>query len=129
MQNQKWIKILFVIAGLYDGVLGVLFLTIPLKLFSMANVTPPNHIGYVQFPAALLIVFAIMFFNITINPAANRNLIIYGILLKLSYCTVVFTHWLSANIPSIWVPFAFFDLCFLAVFLIAYKTLKQNTLN
>ena len=41
--------------------LGLVFLLSPGWVFHAFAVTPPNHMGYVQFPAALLIVFAIMF--------------------------------------------------------------------
>ncbi|MCK5306142.1 MAG: hypothetical protein KAJ66_03330 [Candidatus Omnitrophica bacterium] len=129
MKVQKWIKPFFIIAGLYDGILGIIFLIVPLELFKTAAIAPPNHIGYVQFPALLLIVIAVMFFNIAKDPIANRNLILYGILVKISYCLVVFPHWLTGNIPSIWIPFAFFDLGFLVMFFIAGKTLKQTMLN
>jgi len=122
--NVRWIKPFFIIAALYDGILGILFLMVPTQLFNAAKIVPPNHIGYVQFPAMLLVLFAIMFFNIARDPKANRNLILYGILLKFSYCSVVFPHWLVGNVPFIWVPFAFFDLAFLIVFAIAYKAVK-----
>lgn len=126
MNYPKWIKPLFIIASLYDAILGFLFLTIPLTILSLVNVTPPNHIGYIQFPAFLLIIFAIMFFKIASNPIVNRDLIIYGILLKVSYCTVVFTHWLIRNIPPIWVQFGFYDLIFLILFVMAFRTLKKS---
>ena len=126
MNVQKWVKFLFIVAGVYDGVLGILFLTAPIQLFNAANVTPPNHIGYVQFPGMLLIVFAIMFFKIAKNPMANRDLILYGILLKFSYCSVVFSHWFLDSIPSIWVLFAFLDLGFLIAFVVTHKALKQT---
>lgn len=124
MNIPRWINPLFIVAGLYDGILGIIFLTLPLCIFSAAGVPPPNHIGYVQFPAMLLIVFAILFFNIAKDPLANRGLILYGILLKVSYCAVIFPHWLMGNMPSMWVPFAFFDLAFLVIFLIAHRALK-----
>jgi len=92
--NVRWIKPFFIIAALYDGILGILFLMVPTQLFNAAKIVPPNHIGYVQFPAMLLVLFAIMFFNIARDPKANRNLILYGILLKFSYCSVVFPLWL-----------------------------------
>ena len=126
MNFPKWIKPFFIVAALYDGILGILFLTIPMQIFKMANITPPNHIGYVQFPGALLIIFSIMFFNIAKDPKANRDLIIYGILLKISYCSVVFFNWILDNIPSIWVLFGFFDLVFLIIFIVAYKTIKET---
>ena len=104
---------------------GDAVLVVPTQLFNATKITLPNHIGYVQFPAMLLVVFAIMFFNIARDPRANRNLIFYGILLKLSYCSVVFSHWMGGAVPFIWVPFAFFDFAFLVAFIIAYKALKS----
>ncbi len=121
MNIPKWIKPFFVFAGLYDGVLGVLFLIAPMKLFNMLDITPPNHIGYVQFPALLLITFAVLFFNIAANPIANKNLVMYGVMLKISYCSVVFYHWIFGSIPTVWVLFGFCDFVFLLIFLYTIK--------
>lgn len=129
MDVPKWIKPFFVVAGLYDGILGALFLIIPYQLFSMTNVPPPNHVGYIQFPALLLVIFGIMFLNIARDPVANRNLILYGILLKISYCSVVFLNWMQSNIPMMWVVFAFFDLIFLVLFIVARKAIRCNDLR
>jgi hypothetical protein len=119
--NLKVVSIVFVVAAAYDGILGLAFLFAPAKLFEVAGVTPPNHFGYVQFPAALLIVFGIMFAAIARNPVANRGLIPYGMLLKVSYCAVVFYYWLAQGIPYIWKPFAIADLVFLGVFYLSYR--------
>ena len=54
MSTPKWIPPLFWLAALYDGLLGLAFLAAPGRLFDLCQVTPPNHLGYVQFPAALL---------------------------------------------------------------------------
>lgn len=124
MSSPKWIKPLFAVAGLYDGILGALFLIAPMQLFAAANITPPNHIGYVQFPAFLLIIFAVMFFNIAKDPIANKNLILYGILLKLSYCAIVFVYAMVGQMPWMWIPFAYCDLAFLVVFIVARKQLN-----
>jgi hypothetical protein len=119
------IRVLFVVAALYDGILGIAFLVAAPALFEWVGVTPPNHFGYVDFPAALLIVFALMFLAIARHPAANLNLIPYGILLKVSYCAVVFYHWFTAGVPVIWKPFAVADLAFLVLFAWAYAALKK----
>jgi hypothetical protein len=126
MTVPKWIKPFYIVASLYDGILGLLFLIVPTQLFDMTRIPPPNHIGYVQFPSMLLVVFAIMFWKIARNPSRNKNLIIYGILLKVSYCSVVLSHWLVGNIPIIWVPFAVFDLCFMIGFIAALKQIKTS---
>jgi hypothetical protein len=116
MKNLGPIRALFVLSALYDGVLGLIFLFAAPQIFTHFNVSPPNHASYVTFPALLLIIFALMFSAIAANPRTNRNLIPYGILLKLSYCGTVFYYWLTGGVPGMWKPFAFIDLAFVAVF-------------
>ena len=116
-------RILFGAAALYDGLLGLAFLLAGGAVFAGFGVAPPNHVGYVQFPAALLVVFALMFAAIARRPLENRGLIPYGALLKVSYCGVVFWHWARTGIPSMWKPFAIADLLFLICFLLAYAGL------
>ena len=123
MKKNRAITLLFGVAAAYDAILGVGFLIAAPALFEWVGVTPPNHFGYVHFPAALLLVFALMFVAIARAPVARRHLIPYGILLKVSYCSVAFYHWLSAGIPDVWKPFAWADLVFLALFIWAYRHL------
>lgn len=116
MNQYSAIRILFLVAAAYDGLLGLAFVLAPRAIFAWAGVTPPNHPGYVQFPALLLILFAWMFVNVARRPAANRHLILYGMGLKLSYGGVIFYHWTAAGLPYIWKPFAVVDLVFLVLF-------------
>jgi hypothetical protein len=127
MDRKPAVSLLFVIAALWDGLLGVAFLVAASALYRWFDVTPPNHFGYVHFPAALLIVFGLMFAVIAKNPVANRNLIPFGMLLKVSFCGVVFYHWISAGLPNMWKPFAFVDLAFLVLFIWAYAALGRTT--
>ena len=121
MKNDRPVSILFTVAGFYESILGVAFLVAPAALFDHFGVNPPNHFGYVQFPAALLLVFGIMFFAVAFNPRANRILIPFGILLKASYCTLVFGYWFTQGIPRMWKPFAIADLVFAALFFWAWR--------
>ena len=127
--STRSIRVLFAVAALYDGLLGIAFLAAAPALFAWVGVTPPNHFGYVHFPAALLIVFALMFWTISVDPVANRGLIRYGILLKVSYCSVVFYHWFTADIPFIWKPFAIADMAFLVLFVWALSWLKRQAVE
>jgi hypothetical protein len=120
------ISLLFVISALYDALLGLAFLLSPLAVYQWYGVTPPNHVGYVQFPAALLIVFAIMFLAIAWAPARNKHLIFYGALLKVSFCGVAFYHWFTVGIPRMWQPFAVIDMLFLILFVWAYTALAKQ---
>lgn len=123
MNSKFLIATLFWAAAAYDGVLGIAFLLLPAPLFDAMGVTPPNHFGYVRFPAALLVIFALMFIAIARNPVSNRSLILYGILLKVSYCGVSMAYWFTQDIPYIWKPFAVFDLLFAIGFYAAYRSL------
>lgn len=123
--NAKWIKPFFILAALYDGILGLAFLFFALSIFGMFEVTPPNHLAYVQFPALLLLIFAAMFFRIAADPIGNRHLILYGAALKAAYSGTVFWHQLAGDMPSMWVPWAWADLVFMVIFLVAWKQTAQ----
>jgi len=118
--------VLFVVAALYDGILGLAFLWDPNAVFAWGQVTPPNHLGYVQFPGALLIIFALMFLAVAIRPRENRTLIAYGVLLKLAYCGIAISYWVTSGIPSMFKPFAVIDLVFLVLFVVAYRALGEK---
>lgn len=127
MKATRWIQVLFGVGAVYDGLLGAGFLLGGAALFDRFGVAPPNHQGYVQFSAALLLVFALMFLAVARDPVKNRNLIPYGILLKVSYCSVVGYHWLNQNIPGMWKPFAVCDFIFLLLFAWAWVALAKAT--
>lgn len=126
MKTKQAIAGLFFVAAIYDGLVGAAFLLFSNALFKWFGVTPPNHPGYVQFPAALLIIFAIMFMAVAMNPVRNRNLIPYGILLKVSYCGVILSHWLTGGIPDMWKPFCIADVVFLVTFVWAWTKLRKE---
>jgi uncharacterized membrane protein YfcA len=125
MRTERAIKLLFWLAGLYDGILGAAFLIAPAAVFDCFGITPPNHFGYVQFPAALIIIFALMFFAVAAAPRRNRNLVPYGILLKVAYCGVVVGYWSGQGIPDMWKPFAVCDAVFALLFIWAWRMLGE----
>lgn len=129
MKDTRFIPGLFIVAALYDGLIGVVVLFAGGALFKWFDVQPPYHPGFVQFPAALLVVFAIMFVAVARNTAKNRNLIPYGIMLKASYSGVILFHWLTTGLPTVFVTFCFFDLIFLGAFSWAWAELRGDTAN
>ena len=124
--NLTAIRGLFALAALYDGILGALFLIAPSWFFTQFEITPPNHFGYVQFPAALLIIFGVMFVRIAQAPQQHAGLILYGVLLKLAYCSLTFAYWFSSGIPWVWKPFAIIDLVMLGLFAWSWKLLQRH---
>jgi hypothetical protein len=124
--KEKWIRPLFLLAAAYDGVLGIAFIIAPGSIFAMYGVEPPNHMAYVQFPAMLLVLFAIMFYRIAMDPVGNRDLILYGCGLKVSYCSLAFWYLFTTSIPSMWVPWAYADLVFLLLFFLSWKRIGSH---
>jgi hypothetical protein len=118
------IRGLFVVAGLYDFLIGLAFLLFGPPLFEAAAVPPPNHWGYVQFGALQLVIFGLMFFAVARAPVAQRNLIPYGMLLKLSYSGVVAYWWFTTDCPLLFKPFAVIDACMFVLFLLAYRSVR-----
>lgn len=121
----KWIKLLFLVGGIYDAFLGAAFLLFGAAVFARAGVTPPNHMGYIQFPALLLILFGIMFFRIAGDPRGRRELIPFGMGLKIAYCGTVFWYQLHGGIPSLWISWAWADLVFLLLFFAAWRRVSK----
>ncbi len=119
---NDWRKPLFLIAAIYDGLIGLIFLFFWRVLFDRMHITPPNHAGYVQFSALLLVIFSWMFLRIARNPDANRTLIDFGIALKVAYSGIVFFYQLSTGVPAMWVWFAWFDVIFLILFVLARRS-------
>lgn len=120
--SKNWVKPLFVIAALYDGILGLAFLFFAGAIFRVFEVTPPNHPAYIAFPALLLLIFAAMFVRIASDPVKNRELIPYGVGLKAAYSGTAFWFQLTEGIPFMWIPWAWADLAFLFLFVAAWKS-------
>ena len=95
--KREWIRPLFVVAAVYDLLLGVIFLIAHPAVYARFGVTPPNHPGYVQFAAALVGIFGIGFWYVARAPERNRDIIKLGVLLKLAYSGVVLGWWFRLN--------------------------------
>ena len=121
--RRDWIRPLFVVAAAYDFVLGALFLLAYAAIYRRFGVTLPNHPGYVQFAAAVVLIFGIGFWFVSRAPQRNRDIIKLGILLKVAYSTVVLGWWFRGQMPVMWVPFAWIDLAFLAAFIATLRAL------
>jgi hypothetical protein len=115
------VRLLFTVAGLYDFLIGLAFLFFGPRIFDITGVPQPNHWGYIQFGSLMLIIFGTMFFAVARDPAANHNLIFYGMLLKLGYTGLVAYYWVTTDCPMLFKPFAIIDAAMFVLFLLAYS--------
>jgi hypothetical protein len=116
MKSLASIRIMYVIAALYDGLLGLAFIVAGPRLFELAKITPPNHWGYVHFAAGTLVIFGYMFLRIALRPIENRNLVVYGMLIKVCYVSTVTWYVFHGGVPAMWTWFAYADAAFFALF-------------
>lgn len=117
MKSLLPVRILYAVGGLYDGLLGLAFVVAGPQIFELAKITPPNHWGYVHFAAGILVIFGFMFVMIALHPIENRNLVVYGLLLKVCYVSTTVWHTIHGGIPPMWNYFAVADTIFFALFL------------
>lgn len=123
-----WIRIIMVLSGIYDGLLGLAFFLAAPAVFRIAGVIPPNHFGYVRFPGLILLIFAVMFLRIAADPVARREQILYGMALKVSYFSLVFWYQFRGGIPTLWIPFAWADVAFFLLFIACWRSTAQSKL-
>jgi hypothetical protein len=118
--NSMWTKSLFLVAAAYDGILGIAYFLFFPQVFAYFQITPPNHPAYVQFPALLVLIFAWMFWRIAGDPVKNRDLIPFGMGLKVAYCGIVFWYAFRGAMWPAFVALAWIDAVFLALFILAW---------
>jgi len=121
--KREWIRPLFVVAGIYDLVLGLVYLLAYQPVYVRFGVDLPNHPGYVQLNAIFVVIFGLGFLLVAQAPERNRDIIKLGVLLKLAYSGLVLTYYFMGNMPAMWVPFAVIDLLFMLTFLAALRAL------
>jgi hypothetical protein len=124
--NTKWIKLAFGVSAVYDAAVALLFLLFGLSIYDSFGIERPNHDGYLQFPALLIMIFSAMYWRIATDPVRFRDLMPYGIGLKISFSAVVLYHWFFGNIPPMWMPFAWLDVAFTVIFLRAWTIVRKD---
>ena len=122
--NRPWIRWMLVATGVYDAALGAAFLVAYPAIYARMGIPPPNHPGYVQFPAALVLLFGVAFLIAASAPSRHRDILAMGLFLKLSYAGVVLGHWFLGSIPALWTPFGWADLVFAVLFALALASVR-----
>lgn len=121
-----WIKAVLIASGIYDAVIGATFFLTGSALFRTFHVIPPNHGGYIRFPALVLVIFGVMFLRAAADPVGRRDVLLYGAALKLSYFSLVFWYQFRGGIPAMWIPFAYADVVFFLLFLAGWRAVAKS---
>lgn len=99
--RERYYRGLFLVAAIYDVVLGIAFTLFYQPVFDMLDVTPPEG-GYIPLLGAFLFVIGVAYFLIWRGELArNRDMIFVGTLYKLAYAAVALTFWAIGEVPHV----------------------------
>ena len=102
--RRKYYKALFLIAAIYDFILGIVFIFFYESAFKLMGISEalPEFGGYLSLIGAFLFVIGVAYYLIYRGDLKlNRDLIMVGALYKLSYCLVSFVYFAIGQIPHI----------------------------
>lgn len=113
--DSYW-KALFLIAAIYDLILGIAFFFFYTQIYSYFNIALPDYPAYLQMATAFVIAMGIGYYFVFRNMYRNIDLVKLGIVYKAVYSglTGYFYFAGTANITFMW--FAVIDALFLIIF-------------
>jgi len=100
----KYYKGLFLIAAVYDLILGVVFTFFTAPAFNLLGIPEklPEFPGYLTLIGAYLLIIGVAYYLIYRGDLyKNRDLILIGVLYKFAYCTITFYYFIVGDIPHI----------------------------
>jgi len=124
--SLKSIKTLFLVASIYDLILGLVFGLFFKLIYNSFGVAPPENAAYIQLPAFYILIFGIGFYLVFRDPERHRGIVLLGILMKVNFICVAFGHWFAGNLPVFYLPWAVLDVIFLILFIPAYSALNKT---
>ena len=127
----KYYKGLFLIAAVYDLILGVVFTFFTTSAFDILGIAEklPEFVGYLTLIGAYLLIIGVAYYLIYRGDLKkNRDLILIGVLYKFAYCTITFYYFLVGDIPHILflALFGVIDLIMFILMLECYITLGKK---
>ena len=100
--KEKYYRSLFLIAAVYDVLLGITFTFFPARAFDALGIREklPAFGGYLTLLGVFVLVIGVAYFLISRGDLRrNLDLILVGVLYKLAYSATAFYYWLAGNIP------------------------------
>lgn len=117
MRNRGFFRGVFLVAALYDLVLGLAFFFLYPWVYGTLGIALPTEPAYLHAAAGFVFVQGIMYLLVYRNMERNVDLVLVGVIYKAVYSGVAFFHWGTGTLPhSIFALFGFLDVIFLALF-------------
>lgn len=115
-KENLFFKILFLIAAIYDFILGILFFFFYKSIFNFLNIQIPDYPQYLQMSAAFVIAMGIGYYFVYRNMYRNIDLVKLGIVYKFAYSATVIYFYFINLAPILFLWFAILDIIFIIFF-------------
>ena len=114
--SSGW-RTFFLVAALYDLILGAVFLVIGERILTAVGMVLPPHIAYIQLAAVFIFVQGLGYWLVFRDPFANLGIVRMGVAYKTAYSGLALYYLVSGQLPSVFfIPWAVTDLLFLIGF-------------
>ncbi len=128
LKNEKSYRNLFLIAALYDFILGfVFFVFLGFFFKDIFKIPLPNYPAFFQAAAAFVFVMGVGFYFVYLNMHRNIDIVKLGIVFKLVYTGLAFYYVFIEKFPWIFSLFGFLDLIFIVFFVFFLRAVKRET--
>ena len=114
--KDNFFKGMFLVASIYDLVLGAIFFLFYRAVFSYFNIPLPNYPMYLQMSAAFVIAMGFGYYFVYKNLYRNADLVKLGIVYKIAYSVLAIYFYLASLAHVIFFLLAMVDIIFLALF-------------
>ena len=109
----------FLVAALYDIVLGAVFVIAGESILTAIGMTLPPHIAYIQLAAIFILVQGLSYWLVYRDPLGNLGIVRIGVVYKAAYAGLAAWYLILGTLPSVFfIPWAIIDLAFLVGFVL-----------
>jgi hypothetical protein len=127
LSKEKSYRNLFLIAALYDFILGlVFFFFLPFLFEEIYGIVAPIYPAFYQGAAAFVFVMGIGFYFVYLNMYRNIDIVKVGIAFKIFYTGVAFYYVFVENMPWIFSVFGFLDIIFIVFFVFFLRAVRRE---
>jgi hypothetical protein len=125
--KQGFWKPFFLVAALYDGILGAAFFIFYNPLFHVLRIALPNNTSYIHITTAYIFVQGLSYWFVYRDPIKNVDIVKVGIVYKIIYVGLA-AYYLAIGqlLSSVFAWLAVTDLIFLVLF-VRFVTQAQRT--
>jgi hypothetical protein len=124
--SSSW-RAVFLVAALYDLLLGAAFVVFGEQLLSAIGMELPPHVAYIQLAAVFIFVQGLSYALVYRDPLANLGIVRVGVAYKVAYAGLALWYLVIGLLPSVFfLPWAAIDVAFLVGFVLFLREARRG---